>query len=179
MNPSLPAFFTLLILTWSAQGDDIRHATAIVPDPAKDYLSICGPEFDVDGGGYSTCVSDLDGDGLKDRLFANAGTSGTGGSAATVYLARKEGGFTRIGTLGHQAVAREIITTGGVLLHCSWSGGGGFASITTYLVSYEGLKEIVSIRGEWKDEGFKKRFETVFRNPLKLEYTFVAARPVR
>lgn len=177
MKPLLPAVFTLMILTWSAQADDIRHTTAIVPDPALDYLSICGSEFDVDGGGYSTCESDLDGDGLKDRMFANAGTSGTGGRAATIYLSRKDGGYTRIGTLGHQAVAREIIKTGGTLLHCSWSGGGGSSSITTYLISHEGLKEVMSIGGEWKDETYQTRYNEVFGTPLKLDYRFVPIRP--
>lgn len=102
-----------------ASADDVRHEVAIVDNPADDYLKVCGWEFDVEGGGYSTCAIDLDGDGLKDRMFANAGTSGTGGQAATVYLARKDKRFARIGTLGHGAIAVETIKTGGRLLHCS------------------------------------------------------------
>ena len=170
----------LLVLLLSASatlGDDIRHEVAIVSDPTADYLAICGWEFDVEGGGFSTCEIDLDGDGRKDQMFANAGTSGTGGQAATIYLSRGDGKFTRVGTLGHGAISAEKIKTGGSLLHCSWSFGGGATSITTYLISHDGLKEVMAIGGEWNDDEYKKRFEAVFAEPLKPHYKFVAARP--
>lgn len=67
-------------------------------------------------------------------MFANAATSGTGGEAATIYLAREDGRFTRIGTILHQALSTERIRTGGQLLHCASNGGGGHFSITTYLL---------------------------------------------
>ena len=160
-----------------ASADDVRHRVAIVDNPAADYLAICGWEFDVEGGGYSICIIDIDGDGLEDRMFANAGTSGTGGQAATVYLARNDGKFTRIGTLGHGAISTETIKTGGRLLHCSWSFGGDATSITTYLVSHDGLKQIMAIGGEWDDKDYKSRFDEVFATALKPDYKFVAARP--
>lgn len=160
-----------------ASGGDVRHEVAVVGNPAEDYLSICGSEFDFEGGGYSTCAIDLDGDGLLDQMFANAATSGTGGQAATVYLARKEGGFTRVGTLGHGNIATETLKTGARLLHCSWSFGGGSTSITTYLISHEGLKELTVIGGAWDDEAYQKRFKAVFEVPLKPAYQFVAVRP--
>lgn len=160
-----------------ATADDIRHAVSVVNDPAKDYLLICGWEFDVEGGGYSTCEIDLNGDGLKDRMFANAGTSGTGGLSATVYLARKDGKYTRVGTLGHGGIAVETIKTGGKLLHCSWSYGGGATSITTYLLSHDGLKEVMSIGGERDDKEYQKRFRAVFAEELKPTYKFIEARP--
>lgn len=177
MKLAAQSAFIAIVLASSAPADDIRHTTAIVEDPANDYLSICGWEFNVEGGGYSTCKLDLDGDGLKDQMFSNAGTSGTGGRAATIYLARKDGKFTRIGTLGHGAIASETIKTGGILLHCSWSFGGGFTSITTYLISHEGLKEVMSISGKWDDADYQKRYESVFETTLKPDYKFVAARP--
>ena len=160
-----------------ASADDVRHQVTIVDNPATDYLAICGQEFDVEGGGYSTCTIDLDGDGLEDNMFANAGTSGTGGQAATVYLARKDGKFTRIGSLGHGAISTETIKTGGRLLHCSWSFGGGATSITTFLISHDGLKQIMAIGGEWDDKKYKQRFDEVFATSLKPDYKFVAARP--
>jgi len=166
-----------LVLASMASADDIRHTIAIVENPAADYLSICGSEFDVEGGGYSTCTIDIDGDGRPDQMFANAGTSGTGGQAATVYLAREDGRFSRIGTLGHGAVAAETIKTGARLLHCSWSFGGGSTSITTYLISHDGLTVLMSIGGEHDDEEYQKRFEFVFKDSLKPEYKFVTARP--
>jgi len=178
METLIRSFFAVLSLASAATAGDVRHTVAIVDDPAKNYLSICGWEFDVEGGGYSTCSIDLDGDGLNDRLFANAATSGTGGQAATVYLARKDGKFTRIGSLGHGAITTETIKTGGKLLHCSWSFGGGATSITTYLVSHEGLKKVMGISGEWKDLEYQKRFEEVFSTSLKLSYKFVASRPI-
>ena len=108
-----------------AYGDDPRNEVAIVDNPAEDYLIICGREFDREGGGYSTCKLDLNGDERNDQMFANAATSGTGGEAATIYLAREDGRFTRIGTILHQGLATETIKTGGRLLHCSSNGGGG------------------------------------------------------
>ena len=167
----------LIISVTVASADDVRHQVAIVDKPAVDYLAICGWEFEVEGGGYSTCTIDLDGDGLEDRMFANAGTSGTGGQVATVYLARKDGKFTRIGSLGHGAISTETIKTGGRLLHCSWSFGGGATSITTYLVSHDGLKQIMAIAGEWDDMEYKSRFSKVFATALKPDYKFVAAKP--
>ncbi|MEN3942550.1 hypothetical protein WJU23_14720 [Prosthecobacter sp. SYSU 5D2] len=170
----------LLILSISlhliagAAADDIRHEPAVVASPADDYIAICGWEFDTDGGGYSTCSVDLNGDGLKDHLFANASTSGTGGQAATVYLGRKDGQFTRIGTLGHGAIATEALSTGATLLHCSWNGGGGNSAITTYLISNQGLMQIDNIQGKWNDEAYQKKFAHVFASPLKAEYRFVA-----
>ena len=161
----------------SVSADDVRHQVTLVDDPVADYLTICGWEFDVEGGGYSTCKIDLNGDGLDDHMFANAGTSGTGGQAATLYLARQDGKFTRVGSLGHGAISTETIRTGGRLLHCSWSFGGGHASITTFLISHDGLKKIMVIGGEWNDKEYKKRFDTVFSSPLKINYKFVAARP--
>ena len=170
----------LLVVFCSASlvsADDVRHEVAVVDKPADDYLSICGWEFDVEGGGYSTCTVDLDGDGLEDRMFANAGTSGTGGQAATIYLARKDGKYTRIGSLGHGAISTETIKTGGRLLHCSRSFGGGATSITTYLLSHDGLKEIMAIGGESDDKEYRKRFDDVFATQLVARYKFVAARP--
>ena len=177
MKRHLRSTFTALVLASVASGADRRDEVAVVGNPADDYLSICGWEFDVDGGGYSTCAIDLDGDGLLDQLFTNAATSGTGGQTATVYLARKDGKFTRIGTLGHGAMATETIKTGGRLLHCSWSPGGGSTSITTYLVSHEGLKEVMVSGGRSDDEEYQKRFRAVFAETLSIDYKFVAARP--
>ena len=138
--------FAVIFSASVASADDVRHQVAIVDSPAADYIAICGWEFDVEGGGYSTCTIDLDGDGLEDHMFANAGTSGTGGQAATLYLARKDRKFTRIGSLGHGAISSETIKTGGTLLHCSWSFGGGATSITTYLISHDGLKQVMAYR---------------------------------
>jgi hypothetical protein len=160
-----------------AYGDNIRNEVAVVEMPAADYLSICGREFDREGGGYSTCTIDLNGDGRDDQMFANSGTSGTGGEAATIYLAREDGRFTRVGTILHQALATETIRAGGTLLYCSSNGGGGHSSITTYLLSHEGLKDIMGLKGEWKDSKYAALFEKVFAVPLKPEYRFVAARP--
>jgi hypothetical protein len=109
MKSPLRSALAVLTLASVASGGDIRHEVSVVANPSDDYLSICGWEFDVDGSGYSTCEIDLDGDGLLDQMFANAATSGTGGQAATVYLARKDGRFTRIGTLGHGGIAKETI----------------------------------------------------------------------
>ncbi|MES2657605.1 MAG: hypothetical protein V4689_03250 [Verrucomicrobiota bacterium] len=131
-----------------AYENDIRNEVAVVDMPAEDYLRICGREFDREAGGYSTCAIDLNGDGRDDQMFANAATSGTGGEAATIYLAREDGRFTRIGTILHQAIATETIKTGERLLHCSSNGGGGHSSITTYLLSHDGLKRIMSLKGE-------------------------------
>ncbi|WP_146855313.1 hypothetical protein [Brevifollis gellanilyticus] len=166
-----------MAFAWVASADDIRHEVAVVTNPVDDYLSICGWEFDVEGGGYSTCAIDLDGDRLADQMFANAATSGTGGNAATIYLARKDGKFTRIGTLGHGVMATETIKTGGRLMHCFWSFGGGSWSITTYLISHDGLKEIMTTGGERHDERFQKLFDEVFATSFKPDYRFVAARP--
>ncbi len=177
MKSPLRSAFAVLTLASVASGGDIRHEVSVVANPSDDYLSICGWEFDVDGGGYSTCEIDLDGDGLLDQMFSNAATSGTGGQAATVYLARKDGRFTRIGTLGHGGIAKETIKTGGRLLHCSWSFGGGSTSITTYLISHDGLKELMVIGGKWDDEAYQNRFKAVFEISLKPDYKFVAARP--
>ncbi len=160
-----------------AYGDDVRNEVAVVDRPEEDYVNICGHEFDREGGGYSTCAIDLNADGREDRMFANSGTSGTGGEAATIYLAREDGRFTRIGTILHQALVTEATETGGRLLHCSSNGGGGHSSITTYLLSHEGLKMIKKLNGEWKDPQYGKHFDTVFATPLKPNYQFVAARP--
>lgn len=157
--------------------DDVRQEMAVVASPAEDYMAISGWEFDTDGGGYSTCLVDLNGDGMEDQLFANASTSGTGGQASTVYLGRKDGQFTRLGILGHGAIATEVLSTGATLLHCSWNGGGGSSSITTYLISHKGLMQIDNIQGEWADEAYQKKFAHVFASPLKTEYRFVARRP--
>lgn len=162
-----------------AYGDDIRNDVAIVDMPAEDYLGICGREFDREGGGYSTCTTDLNGDGRDDQMFANSGTSGAGGKAATIYLAREDGRFTRVGTILHQALGTETIRAGGTLLYCSSNGGGGHSSITTYLLSHDGLKEIMGLSGEWKDADYAKLFATVFKVSLKPDYRFVAARPQR
>ena len=159
-----------------AYGDDPKNEVAIVDNPADDYLVICGPEFDRDDGGYSTCAIDLNEDGRDDQVFANAATSGTGGEAATIYLSREHGRFTRIGTILHQALATERIRTGGQLLHCASNGGGGHFSINTYLLSHDGLKEIMELSGEWQNAEYAKLFNTVFAEPLKPEYRFVAAR---
>ncbi len=85
--------------------------------------------------------------------------------------------FTRIGTILHQALVTEATETGGRLLHCSSNGGGGHSSITTYLLSHEGLKMIKKLNGEWNDPQYGKHFDTVFATPLKPNYQFVAARP--
>lgn len=159
-----------------AYGDDNRNEVAVVDVPSEDYLSICGREFDREGGGYSTCAIDLNGDGRDDQMFANSGTSGTGGEAATIYLAREDGRFTRVGTILHQALATETTRAGETLLYCSSNGGGGHSSITTYLLSHAGLKEIMELRGEWKDSKYTALFDKVFAVPLKPEYRFVAAR---
>ncbi len=166
-----------IAFAWVGLADDIRHEVAVVTNPADDYLSICGSEFDTEGGGYSTCAIDLDGDGLSDQMFANASTSGTGGNAATIYLARKDGRYKRIGTLGHGAMVTETLKTGSRLLHCSWSFGGGSKSITTYLISHDGLKEIMTMSGKWNDARFQKLFDQVFATSLKTDYKFIAARP--
>ena len=176
-NHCLGSIFLALALTLSAIADDIRHTVAVIENPAADYLSICGWEFNVEGGGYSTCMVDLNGDERLDQMFCNAGTSGTGGRAATIYLARKDGKFTRIGTLGHQGIATESIKTGGKLLHCSSNGGGGASAISTYLISHEGLKEIMTTDGTWSDKDYQKRFRDVFATSLELKYQFVAAKP--
>jgi hypothetical protein len=177
MKRHLRSALAAITLASVASGGDIRHEVTVVGNPFDDYLSICGWEFDVDGGGYSTCAIDLDGDGLLDQMFANAATSGTGGQAATVYLARKDGRFTRIGTLGHGGIATETIKTGARLLHCTWSFGGGSTSITTYLISHDGLKELMVIGGKWDDEAYQKRFKAVFEVTLKPDYKFFAERP--
>ncbi|SKB07512.1 hypothetical protein SAMN02745166_04716 [Prosthecobacter debontii] len=174
--------FLSFALTWTlftsiTSGEDIRNDIAVVTTPAEDYLATYGSEFDVEGGGYSTCQMDLNEDGLLDQLFANAATSGTGGRVATVYLARKDGKFTRIGSLGHGMMVTETIKTGGKLLHCSWSFGGGSKSITTYLISHDGLKEIMTIGSDANDVSFQKLFDEVFKTSLKPDYRFVAARP--
>ena len=177
MKRPLRLALAALTLASVASGEDIRQEVAVVGNPSVDYLSICGWEFDVDGGGYSTCAIDLDGDGSLDQMFANAATSGTGGKAATVYLAREDGRFTRVGTLGHGGIATETIKTGGRLLHCSWSCGGGSTSITTYFISHDGLNELMVIGGKWDDEAYQKQFEAMFEVTLKHDYKFVAARP--
>ena len=177
MKRHLRSALATLTLASTASGGDIRQEVAVVGNPSDDYLSICGSEFDVDGGGYSSCAIDLDGDGLLDQMFANVATSGTGGQAATVYLARKDGRFTRIGTLGHGGIATETIKTGGRLSHCSWSYGGGSTSITTYFISHDGLNEVMVIGGKWNDEAYQKQFKAVFEVTLKPDYKFVAACP--
>ena len=166
-----------VFLTWLAKAGDVRHEVAIVSSPSEDYLSNWGSDFDVEGGGYSTCSIDLNGDGLEDRMFANAGTSGAGGTEATVYLARNDGQYTRVGTLGHGAISAEELTTGARFLHCSWKYGCGATWITTYLISHHGLKRIGSIQGIAAGAEPSKRFEAVFSSPLKPDYKFVAGRP--
>jgi hypothetical protein len=166
-----------LTLASTASGEEIRQEAPVVTSPSDDYISLCGWEFDVDGGGYSTCSIDLDGDGLLDQMFANAATSGSGGKSATVYLARKDGKFSRIGAIGHGSISTEAIKTGSRLLHCSWSFGGGSTSITTYLISHDGLKELMVIGGNWDDDAYRKRFKAAFEVSLKPDYRFVAARP--
>jgi hypothetical protein len=176
-SPTVAIIGTLFCAIATAYGDDPRNQVAVVDDPAEDYLVICGREFDREGGGYSICKIDLNEDGREDRMFANTATSGTGGEAATIYLAREDGRFTRIGTILHQALSTEKTRTGGQLLHCSSNGGGGHSSISTYLLSHEGLKEVMGVSGEWKDAKFARLFETVFAAPLKPEYRLVPARP--
>lgn len=178
MKPLCASLFIACILAApGAWSDDIRAEIAVVDNPAENYLAICGYEFDVDGGGYSTCTIDLNGDGRKDQMFANAATSGTGGTAATIYLARDDGRFTRIGSLGHGSIAAEATKDGRRLLHCSWSFGGGSTSITTYTISHDGLREIAVVGGESADVEYQKRFDSVFASSLELEYKFVRARP--
>lgn len=176
-NPTLAVLGSLVCAIATAYGDDPKNQVAVVDDPAEDYLVICGREFDREGGGYSACKIDLNEDGREDQMFANAATSGTGGQAATIYLAHEDGRFTRIGTILHQALSTERIKTGGQLLHCSSNGGGGISSISTCLISHEGLKDVMGVVGEWKDPKYAKLFETVFAEPLKPEYRFVAVRP--
>jgi hypothetical protein len=154
--------------------DDVRHQVAIVESPVRDYVEICGSEFDVKGGGYYVFSVDLDGDGLADQMFANTGTSGTGGRAATVYLARLDGRFTRVGTLGHGAISRVQTEAGDSLLQCSWNWGGGEASITTYALSHNGIQRIEASDGEWRDPIFRESFEKTFRDALSIPYKFVA-----
>ena len=161
----LSAFAVLSV----ALGDDARNEVAIVTVPADDYVSICGSDI-AGRREYSVCLIDLDGDGRKDQMFANAATSGTGGKAATIYLARDDERFTRIGTILHQGLATEKIKTGGVLLYCSSSGGRGHSSISTFLLSHNGLKEVMTQKGEWKNAEYSKIFEKVFVHSLKYEY---------
>ena len=168
---------SLICVTAAAYADDPRNEVEVVDIPAEDYLRICGREFDREGGGYSASTIDLNADGRDDQMFANTATSGTGGQAATIYLSREDGRFTRIGTILHQALATERIRTGGQLLHCSSNGGGGHSSITTLLISHEGLKVVMGVTGEWKDAEYAKLFEEVFTESLKPEYRFVAAGP--
>ena len=177
MKYSIAIFLTIAGFTSTAFAEEIRHEVAVVDSPADDYLAVCGWEFDVEGGGYSTCSVDLDGDGIADQMFSNAGTSGTGGSAATVYLARKDGRFTRVGTIGHGGISSETVKTGGRLIHCSWSFGAGATSITTYLVSHDGLKKVMTIGGDHNDKEYQQRFKKVFTTSLEVKYSFVAARP--
>ena len=74
MKRHLPSALAAITLASAASGGDIRHEVAVVGNPSDDYLSICGWEFDVDGGGYSTCAIDLDGDGFLDlRLLYEKG----------------------------------------------------------------------------------------------------------
>ena len=177
MKPFIIILFLSAFITWLAEAGDVRLEVAAVNSPSEDYLSIWGSDFDVEGGGYSTCSIDLNGDGLEDRMFANAGTSGTGGTEATVYLARNDGRYTRVGTLGHRAISAEGIMTGARFLHCSWKFGCGATWITTYLISHHGLKRIGAIQGIAAGAEPNKRYETVFASPLKPDYKFVARRP--
>ena len=129
------------IMVLSVSADEIRNSISVVTSPSDDYIEICGWEFDVEGGGYNISKIDLNGDGLIDEMFSNRATSGTGGQAVTIYLNRKDGKFTRIGTIGHGALRTETILTGEKLLHCSWNLGGEHSTITTYLISHDGLKQ--------------------------------------
>ncbi|MEM9480491.1 MAG: hypothetical protein AAGA58_12630 [Verrucomicrobiota bacterium] len=168
---------TFLHVTFLSYGEVTEKDLKVVTDPDKDYLLTAGYEFDVEGGGYITCEIDLDRDGIKDRMFANAATSGTGGIAATVYLGRDDGQFIHVGSFGHGFIAREVTPSGRVLLHCSWDFGGGHSSVSTFYISHKGLEPLSTFGGHLSVSKFQKKFESTFAEQLLPEYKFVAKRP--
>ena len=109
--PTIATLGSVIFATTVAFGDDVRNEVTVVDVPADDYAAISGSGhgFGREGGGYSACTIDLNADGRADQMFANTATSGTGGEAATIYLAREDGRYTRIGTILHQGLATKRI----------------------------------------------------------------------